>query len=163
MNLRVIYDKTNRWSSMKDAITTLNNRVKRTLFQKICLKELQPLFCTIKFNQVVNLFRITCFHTNQISETKRTRMLMSSYKEKEALTWITNSGSDSVTTLEKELDNPWSDITGRTGHTNHLSFPTHYPLSLSLSLVLSQSFGLPFTIHSNSFIKYKTSFKYYIH
>ena len=51
-------------------------------------------------------------------------------KVKDALTWVTNSGSDSVTTLKEKLNNPWSNKTSSTCHTHHFSFPTHNPFSL---------------------------------
>lgn len=79
MNLWVFDNKTNACSSMKDPITALNSRVKGSFFQEVCIKKVQPLFCTIKLKQVVYLFGIT---------------------------WVANGGSDSVTTLKEEFDDP---------------------------------------------------------
>jgi hypothetical protein len=48
---------------------------------------------------------------------------------KEALTWVTNSASDSVTTLEEKLNNPRSNETSSSCHTHHLSIAIHLPFS----------------------------------
>ena len=42
------------------------------------------------------------------------------------LTWVTNSAFDSVSTLEQELDQPWSYVTGGSSYTHRILCSTHY-------------------------------------
>ena len=53
------------------------------------------------------------------------------------LTWVTNCGFDSVTTLEQELDEPWCYVTRCTSYTHYLLCSSTHSLSLSLSTASS--------------------------
>jgi len=51
-------------------------------------------------------------------------------EEKITHTWVANSGLNSVTTMEKKLDDPGSNVTGSAGDAHHLaSAATHSGLS----------------------------------